>query len=58
MKINTIGHFVNVGKTNPNKPKVKIGKMNVTSLRTMNYEHRSRRSGFRRDPAFFGRNEL
>jgi len=25
-------------KTNPNKPKVKIGKMNVTSLIAMNYE--------------------
>jgi len=32
---------VKVGKTNPNKPKVKIGKMNVTSLRTMNYEQRT-----------------
>jgi len=41
MKINTIGHLVKVGKTNPNKPKVKIGKMNVTSLRTMNYEQRT-----------------
>jgi len=34
-------HLVNVGKTNPNKPKVKIGKMNVTSLKTMNYEQRA-----------------
>ena len=25
-------------KTNPNKPKVKIGKMNVTSFITMSYE--------------------
>ena len=41
MKINTLGHLVKVGKTNPNKPKVKIGKMNVTSLRTMNYEQRT-----------------
>ena len=41
MKINLIGHLVKVGKTNPNKPKVKIGKMNVTSLRTMNYEQRT-----------------
>ena len=31
-------HLVSVGKTKPNKPKFKIGKMNVTSLRTMNYE--------------------
>ena len=31
-------HLVNVGKTNPNKPKVKIGKMNITSFITMNYE--------------------
>jgi len=31
-------HLVNVGKTNPNKPKVKIGKMNVTSFITMNYK--------------------
>ena len=38
MKINLIGHLVNVGKTNPNKPKVKIGKMNLTSFITMNYE--------------------
>jgi len=30
-----------VGKTNPNKPKVKIGKMNVTPLITMNYEQRT-----------------
>jgi len=41
MKINTIGHLVNVGKTKPNKPKVKIGKMNVTSFITMNYELRT-----------------
>jgi len=41
MKINLIGHLVNVGKTNPNKPKVKIGKMNVTPLITMNYEQRT-----------------
>ena len=41
MKINLIGHLVNVGKTNPNKPKVKIGKMNVTSFITMNYEQRT-----------------
>ena len=41
MKINTIGHLVNVGKTNPNKPKFKIGKMNVTFLTTMNYEQRT-----------------
>jgi len=34
-------HLVKVGKTNPNKPKVKIGKMNVTSLKTMNYEQRA-----------------
>ena len=38
MKINTIGHLVKVGKTKPNKPKFKIGKMNVTFLTTMNYE--------------------
>ena len=41
MKINPIGHLVKVGKTNPNKPKVKIGKMNVTSANTMNYELRT-----------------
>ena len=41
MKINSIGHLVKVGKTKPNKPKVKIGKMNVTSLRTMNYEQKT-----------------
>ena len=41
MKINLIGHLVNVGKTNPNKPKVKIGKMNVTSFITMAYENKS-----------------
>jgi len=41
MKINPIGHLVNVGKTKPNKPKVTIGKMNVTSLRTMDYEQRT-----------------
>jgi len=41
MRINTIGHLVNVGKTNPNKPKFKIGKMNVTFLTTMNYEQRT-----------------
>jgi len=41
MKINPIGHLVNVGKTNPNKPKVKIGKMNITSFITMNYEQRT-----------------
>ena len=41
MKINTIGHLVNAGKTNPNKPKVKIGKMNLTSFITMNYEQRT-----------------
>ena len=34
-------HLVIVGKTKPNKPKVKIGKINVTSLRTMNYEQRT-----------------
>ena len=28
-------------QTNPNKPKVKIGKMNVTSFITMNYEQRT-----------------
>jgi len=28
-------------KTNPNKPKVKIGKMNVTSFITMSYEQRT-----------------
>jgi len=28
-------------KTNPNKPKVKIGKMNLTSFITMNYEQRT-----------------
>jgi len=38
MKINLIGHLVKVGKTNPNKPKVKMGKMNITSFITMNYE--------------------
>ena len=41
MKIKTIGHLVNVGKTKPNKPKVKIGKMNLTSFITMNYEQRT-----------------
>jgi len=30
-----------VGKTKPNKPKVKMGKMNVTSFKTMNYEQRT-----------------
>jgi len=34
-------HLVNVGKTNPNKPKVKIGKMNITSFITMSYEQRT-----------------
>jgi len=34
-------HLVNVGKTKPNKPKVKIGKMNVTPFITMNYEQRT-----------------
>ena len=34
-------HLVIVGKTKPNKPKVKIGKMNVTSFITMNYEQRT-----------------
>ena len=41
MKINLIGHLVKVGKTKPNKPKVKIGKMNITSFITMNYEQRT-----------------
>jgi len=41
MKINLIGHLVKVGKTNPNKPKVKMGKMNITSFITMNYEQRT-----------------
>ena len=41
MKINLIGHLVKVGKTNPNKAKVKIGKMNITSFITMNYEQRT-----------------
>jgi len=41
MKINLIGHLAKVGKTNPNKPKVKIGKINVTSFITMNYEQRA-----------------
>jgi len=35
-------HLVNVGKTNPNKAKVKIGKMNITSFITMNYEQRTK----------------
>jgi len=34
-------HLVNVGKTKPNKPKVKIGKMNLTSFITMSYEQRT-----------------
>ena len=34
-------HLVNVGKTKPNKPKVKIGKMNITSFITMSYEQRT-----------------
>jgi len=34
-------HLVIVGKTKPNKPKVKIGKMNVTSFITMSYEQRT-----------------
>jgi len=41
MKIKPIGHLVKVGKTKPNKAKVKIGKMNATSLKTMNYEQRT-----------------
>ena len=41
MAINLIGHLVNVGKTNPNKANFKIGKMNITSLRTMSYEQRT-----------------
>jgi len=28
-------------QTNPNKPKVKIGKMNITTFITMNYEQRT-----------------
>jgi len=38
MKIKPIGHLVKVGKTKPNKAKVKIGKMNITSYITTNYE--------------------
>jgi len=38
MKIKPIGHLVKVGKTKPNKAKVKIGKMYITSFITMNYE--------------------
>ena len=34
-------HLVNVGKTKPNKPKFKIGKMNATSFITMSYEQRA-----------------
>ena len=34
-------HLVYMGKTKPNKPKVKIGKMNITSFITMNYEQRT-----------------
>jgi len=39
-------------KTNPNKPKVKIGKMTVTSLRTMNYELRTMNYFMQNKPNF------